>query len=428
MRVLVTGATGFIGGHVIAAVLRAGHDVTAAARMPLSVTRRYTGVKAVAADFTRDHAVSDWLPRLDHIDAVINCVGIIRETRGQSFDSLHRDAPIALFRACEQAGIKKVIQISALGADDAAVSHYHLSKKAADDALASMQLHWVILQPSIVYGPGAKSSALFRALAALPMIPLVADGQQPVQPVHVDDLVAVILKALGSDTLDGRKITVAGPAPLSMKSLLSRWRSWLGLGPALFLPVPYTVALFGARMLGFLGTTPVNSDTVRMLARGNTGDVAPLRKALGREPLSFENGLSQTPAQQADLWHAQLYFLVPLLRISLALLWIATGLISAFAFPASGSYALLAPLGIDGWMAPLALYGAATLDIALGAAMLLRWQVARVGAVQIAVIVAYSLLVAVGLPDYWLHPFGPITKNIPLVVATLIVMATEAKS
>lgn len=428
MRVLVTGATGFIGGHVIAALLRAGHDVTAAARTPLSITRRYPGVKAVAVNFTRDHAVSDWLPHLHQIDAVINCVGIIRETRGQKFDALHRDAPIALYRACEQAGIKKVIQISALGADDAAISQYHFSKKSADDALASMALRWVILQPSIVYGPGAKSSAFFRALAALPIVPLVDNGQQPVQPVHVDDLVAVVLKALESSTLDGRKITVAGRAPVSMKSLLSQWRSWLGLGPALFLSVPYPVALFGARLLGFLGTTPINSDAVRMLARGNTGDVAPLRKALAREPLSFEDALSQTPAQQADLWHAQLYFLLPLLRISLALLWIATGLISAFIFPASESYALLAALGIDGWMAPLALYGAATLDIALGAALLLRWQVAWVGAVQITVIVVYSVLIAIGLSEYWLHPFGPITKNIPLVIATLLVMATEAKS
>lgn len=428
MRVLVTGATGFIGGHVIAALQRAGHEVTAVARSPASLARRYRELNVVTGDFSRDHAASDWLPRVRGIDAVINCVGIIRESRGQRFDALHRDAPIALFRACEQAGIKKVVQISALGADETAISHYHVSKKAADDALAAMALTWVILQPSIVYGPGAKSSELFRALAALPVIPLVSNGQQRVQPVHVDDLVAMVMCALESDALDRKKITVAGPAPISMKVLLEGWRNWLGLGRARFLSVPYSMALVGAQLLSVLGATAVNPAAIRMLARGNTGDVTPMRSALGREPLSFAEALRNTAVQQADLWHAHLYFLLPLLRISLALLWIATGLISAFAYPAAQSYALLAPLGIEGWMAPLALYGAAAIDVALGMALLLRWQVVWVGAAQIIMIVAYSILIAIGLPEVWLHPFGPVTKNIPLIVATLIVMATEAES
>ena len=428
MRVLVTGATGFIGGHVIAALQRAGHEVTAVARSPASLSRQYRALNVVTGDFSHDHAANDWLARLRGMDAVVNCVGIIRESRGQRFDALHRDAPIALFRACEQAGIKKVVQISALGADETAISHYHVSKKAADDALAAMALPWVILQPSIVYGPGAKSSDLFRALAALPVIPLVADGQQSVQPVHVDDLVAMVMRALESEALNHKRMTVAGPAPISMKALLEGWRNWLGLGRARFLSVPYSIALTGAQLCSVLGATAVNPDAIRMLARGNTGDVAPMRSALGREPVSFAEALQNTPAQQADLWHARLYFLLPLLRISLALLWIVTGLISAFAYPVAQSYALLAPLGIEGWMAPLALYGAAALDGALGVALLWRWQVVWVGAAQITMIITYSILITIGVPEYWLHPFGPITKNIPLVVATLIVMATEAKS
>lgn len=428
MRVLVTGATGFIGGHVIAALLRAGHEVTAVVRFSVSLSQQHPALNVVRGDFTRDHAVGDWLPRLSGMDAVINCVGIIGESSRQRFDAVHRETPIALFHACALAGVKKVVQISALGADETAISHYHLSKKAADDALSAMALSWVILQPSVVYGPGAKSSALFRALAALPLIPLVADGQQLVQPVHVDDLVAMVMCALESDVLNQNRITVAGPAPITMKTLLQKWRDWLRLGRARFLPVPYPIALVGASLVGAWGSSAINPDALRMLAQGNTGNVATMRTALGRDPLRFDEALQDTPVQQADLWHARLFFLLPLLRISLALLWIATGLISAFVYPAEQSYALLVPLGIEGWMAPLALYGAAALDVALGVALLLRWRVVWVGAAQILMMVAYSLLIAVGLPEVWLHPFGPVTKNIPLVVATMIVMAAETKS
>lgn len=427
MRILVTGATGFIGGHVTNALQRAGHAVVACVRSRDGVSHKLSGVSTVEGDFSRDHKIDDWLPRLEGIDAVVNCVGIIREQQGQKFDALHKDGPIALFRACEKAGVIKIVQISALGADDSSVSHYHRSKKAADDVLPNLNLPWVILQPSIVYGPGAKSSMLFRALASLPVIPLVADGSQPVQPVHVSDLTAVVLRAIESSNLDRQRIPVVGPQPVAMKQLLTLWRQWLGFGAARFFSVPYKLALAGAQLLGFLGSTPINGDAVRMLARGNTGDVALLRAALGREPVSIQTALNLEPAQQADAWHARLYFLLPLLRISLGLLWIATGIISAFIYPPTQSYALLAPLGIDGWVAPVALYGAAILDFGLGAALILRRHVVTVGLIQISVIVAYSLLIAVGLPEYWVHPFGPVTKNIPLLVATLVIMATETR-
>jgi len=135
--------------------------------------------------------------------------------------------------------------------------------------------------------------------------------------------------------------------------------------------------------------------------------------------------LVETPAQQADRWHARLYFLSPLLRLSIGLLWLFTGITSAFFYPAEHSYALLAQVGITGLLAPVALYGAAMLDVALGIATLARYRIQLIGLVQICLILVYSILISVGPSELWLHPFGPVTKNIPLIVATLIMMAME---
>ena len=233
--VLVLGASGFIGEHLARALEAEGHDVVCGMRRP---SDRMQGCRSVAIDYMRDHAVTDWLPRLKGVDVVINAVGILRETRSATFAALHVDAPIALFQACAEVRVGKIVQISALGADAQAVSRYHLSKKRADDALATSPIPWVVVQPSFVFGPGGRSAALFLELAALPVIPLPGDGRQCVQPVHIDDLTAAVLTVVRSSDFDGERIPVVGPHPTTLREFLAKLRRGLGLGEPHFMCVP----------------------------------------------------------------------------------------------------------------------------------------------------------------------------------------------
>ena len=181
MRVLVCGATGFIGRPLTRALLERGHDVVGAARRPQRIAssggRRS---EAMAADFARDVSMAAWLPRLAGIDTVVNAVGILRESRGphgahgQRFEELHVRTPMALFDACLAAGVRRVVQLSALGADEDAASAYHRSKRRTDLHLLSLPLPLTasVVQPSLVYGPGGASAALFETLASLPFMPL----------------------------------------------------------------------------------------------------------------------------------------------------------------------------------------------------------------------------------------------------------------
>ena len=118
MNILLTGASGFIGSHLLRRLHAAGHRITACVRQPQAAARRFAGADDIACDFSRDTPEAAWLPRLEGIDVVINAVGIIRETRRQTFTALHSATPEALFRAAARCGVKKVIQISALGADE----------------------------------------------------------------------------------------------------------------------------------------------------------------------------------------------------------------------------------------------------------------------------------------------------------------------
>jgi uncharacterized protein YbjT (DUF2867 family) len=135
LRILLTGANGFIGGRLLAGLRARGHIVVAAVRDPAGLYGRWPDVAAIAVDFNRDTTEEIWRPRLAGIDAVINCAGVLHSGRGQDIDAIHATTPMALFDACVAAGVGKVIQISAISADAEVGTTYALTKKRADDHL-----------------------------------------------------------------------------------------------------------------------------------------------------------------------------------------------------------------------------------------------------------------------------------------------------
>jgi hypothetical protein len=320
-----------------------------------------------------------------------------------------------------------VIQISALGADNDAFSHYHLSKRAADRYLRSCSLDWAVVMPSVVYGPGAKSMAFFKAVSALPLIPLVGVGDQPIQPIHIKDLTRAVVALVESPSVLKADIPMVGPKQIEIKELYRQLRHWLKLKPGRFMEIPYRWALYGAQWAGLMGSTPISKEAVEMLRRGNTADVAPFIARFGFTPKSIDYALTNLPAQQADRWHAGLYFLAPLLRISIAFLWLYTGLVSAFFYPVEQSYAMLAKVGINGYWQPLMLYGAVLIDLMLGIATLIHTRLQQIWFLQIGIILFYSTIILLWLPEYWLHPFGPMSKNLPLLAAILILLVMQRR-
>lgn len=422
MRVLLTGASGFIGRAVGEALRSRGHGVVPVLRHPPAGAR-----DVVRADFAQVPSRAWWQSQLAGIDAVVNTVGIIREQRGQCFQALHTDAPVELFHACAAAGVRAVVQVSALGADASARSAYHLSKKAADDVLRALPLRAAIVQPSLVYGPGGSSTALFNKMAVAPLLPLPAGGRMQVQPVHVDDVVEGIVALLESPPSQVTTFSFAGPRAQPLRDYLGDLRQALGEpGPLRVVPVPAAVFRATATLAGRLPGSLLDRDTADMLLAGNATRDNVLPALLGREPRAAHAFIAPAAAEPArreavlDLW-------LPPLRVAIALLWIWTGIVSLGLYPVEGSYALLAQVGLHGTPAAFALYGAALLDLALGVLTLAapahwrRW----VWLAQLALIAGYTALITLFLPQQWLHPYGPISKNLPVAAAIALLWALE---
>jgi hypothetical protein len=323
------------------------------------------------------------------------------------------------------------VQLSALGADEQADTAYHLSKKAADDYLASLPVRAAIIQPSLVYGSDGTSARVFKALASMPFAVRFGDAPQLVQPIHVDDVVAAIVSLLrrrlyvdqeGAAPRATQRIALVGPDALPFTDYLAALRTAMGMGRLRVLRLPGGLSRLLARAGRWLPGALLDPEALRMLDRGNTDDPGPTLRLLGRPARPISSFVLDPRAERA---RAKLDWLLPILRISIALVWILTAIVSAFVYPAADSYELLARTGIPPELQPLMLYGASAFDMLLGLGILLLKRRRWLWLAQLGLIGFYTIVIAFRLPEFLVHPYGPLTKNLPMLAAIWLLYQLE---
>ena len=425
MRILLTGATGFIGSAVRARLVAAGHDVIAITRRAdLAISQPRT--HWIVFDIAQVATPETWAACLVGVDAAVNCAGVLQDGLGDSTSGVHVTGATTLFTALEHTGIRRVVHISALGVERAGTA-FSASKLVGDSALKARNLEWVILRPSVVVAPGTAygGSALLRGLAALPFLPDVAQAGR-LQLVQLQDLVETVAFFLQPKAPVCLTLEVCGPERLTLTEILRAFRGWLGLKGTYVLPIPIwllRVTSFCGDCLSLLGwRSAVRTTTLREFAQGSTGDPKPWTTITGIKPKALALALAESPATVQDRWFAKLYFVKAVILAVLSLFWLLTGLITFG--PAWGpSLLLLRGAGLPDASVPLLAVAGALADILVGLGIAFR---ATSKCALYASLVLSMMYLAAGTslaPALWANPLGPLLKIIPIMALSLAALA-----
>ncbi|GAA6750868.1 complex I NDUFA9 subunit family protein [Thermus antranikianii] len=267
MRVLVVGGTGFVGRHVVARLLQGGHTPLVLARTPRDLPPEAVFLQG---DITRE------VPDLAGVEAAIYLAGIIRE-RGQTFRQVHVEGVRNLLLGLKQAGVGRVLHMSALGARRGTGSRYYETKAEGEELVRNSGLSYAIFRPSLIFGPGDEFfGGVLRGLvcAPLPFVPLIGDGSFPFRPVYVGDVAEAFAQALERG-LEGT-YDLVGPREYTFRELLELTMAAVGRKKP-FLPIPLPLMDLAVPLLSPLPFAPITRDQYLMLKGGNT---APFPEAL----------------------------------------------------------------------------------------------------------------------------------------------------
>ncbi|WP_116090711.1 SDR family oxidoreductase [Sphingomonas crusticola] len=423
MRVLVVGGYGFIGREVCSALLRRGHQVVGWGRSAAIGRSVAPDAEWIEGDLRHMLHSDAWSSALSGIDAVVNASGALQDGAGGRLAQVQGDAIIALVDACVKQGVGRFVQISAPGAEAGASTAFMTTKALADAHLRRSRLEWTILRPALVVGRNAYGgTALVRALAALP-IGLSVYGGSPVQCVALDDVATVSADAVEGLVPAVRILPLAAPERLRLHEVIAAHRRWLGFPKVrLMVDLPPLAALplaACADVAGWLGwRSPLRSTALRVMRDGVLVEASyapptPLQ--------SLREILAAHPAGVQDRIAARIFWLLPLVVLALATLWIGSGLIGL------GATARAASIIGGGADAELLVRACSFADLALGCAILIRpW--ARPAAVCMATASAgYLIAGSLVAPWLWSDPLAPLLKIVPALLLALVAAAILEK-
>lgn len=294
MKVFLTGATGFVGGHMLERLLSEGHHVRALVRDPqrLSGWARATGeLEPVHGDVVSGEGLDSGLRG---VDAIIHLVGIIMEVGDATFERVHYQGSKNVVEAAQRAGVKRMVHMSALGARADGASGYQTTKWRAEDEVRRSGIPYTILRPSIIFGPrDGFVSQMVDVMRKAPLVrPVPGSGRYRFRPVWIGNVVDCFVQSLTSASAANRTIDVVGPDELSLDELLRLIAECIGVRkPALKVPLP--IMKFNAALMGMvMSRPPVTLDQLRMLEEGSTADPAPMLQTFSLKPVGFREGLA----------------------------------------------------------------------------------------------------------------------------------------
>jgi uncharacterized protein YbjT (DUF2867 family) len=215
--ILLTGATGVVGGELLPALLAEGHEVRALVREPRKLGEHRVDVQIALADLRDPLSIRH---AMRGVDTVIHLAATIRDEPGGTIEELNGLATARLLRSAERAGAERFVFFSAIGATGFQRTRFFRSKAVAERAVERSRLRGAVFAPSIIYRPGDPWITLLQRLALLPAVPVSGSGRARYQPIWARDVARCVVAAL-RDGADDR-YELAGPEILSYDEIVER--------------------------------------------------------------------------------------------------------------------------------------------------------------------------------------------------------------
>lgn len=306
--VLVTGAAGFVGSHVIPALLEAGHRVVGLVHRDESVDevhRRLTpeqraSVRTVIGDVTKPESLPS---ALEGVDAVVHLAALPRDwDGGESLRLVNTEGTRFMLAAAREAGVRRFVHQGALGVTDDPELHYARSKARAEALVRESGLDWTILKPSVLYGP---RDGFFNILAGLVrmspgVVPLTGQGDARFQPLAVGDLARVVVRTLEDPTTVGRTYELGGPRHWTYREIMEEVLRGMD-ARRVMVPMPVPVIRLVAATAEFVRIPfPVATDQLRQLRLDNIGPLDTIEREFGFAPRDMAGGLEHLRRRVRD--------------------------------------------------------------------------------------------------------------------------------
>jgi NADH dehydrogenase len=288
MKVFLTGATGFVGRYMLKRLLAEGHSVRALVREPQKAGELSQGeVDLVPGDVVEGTGLEQGM---QGCDAVIHLVGIIVEKGRNTFERVHHFGTRNVVEAAKRAGIRRFIQMSALGVRADGVAAYQVTKWRGEEEVRHSGIPYCILRPSLIFGEGdGFVTQMMETMRSAPFFrPVPGSGKPKFRPIYIEDVTACFVRALTAEAATHQTIELGGADELALNDVLAEIARCAGVRkPAIHIPMPLMFA--GAAVAqAVLKNPPVTVDQLRMLREGSTCDIGPMVRILGVNPRGFK--------------------------------------------------------------------------------------------------------------------------------------------
>jgi len=288
--IFIAGASGFVGGHLIDALLKSGYKLRCLARSEtVEKAFKEKGIEVVSGDITIPETLEG---ALNNVDFVVHLVGIIEEKGSTTFQGVHVDGTKNLIKEAKRAGVKHFFYQSALGADKGSWSGYLKTKAEAEEIVRTSGIPFTIFRPSLIIGPlDGFTKKLMDLIRTSPVMPVPGDGKSKFQPIYINDWVKCLLKVLDSPESFKGDFDIGGPQHLTYNEIVSTLADITKMKKSI-VHIPMSIMKIGAsiaeKTIPFL---PVTTDQLRLLETDNICAVDSVETNFGFKPTKYKDAL-----------------------------------------------------------------------------------------------------------------------------------------